>query len=74
MDLYTMRNFVTFTIPQIFLVTLNKARFMGGACSTYWGLGNSYKILVGKYKRETLLSSPGRRCQDNIKTNLKKIV
>jgi hypothetical protein len=45
---------------------------MGGACSAYGeGIG-VYRILVEKPGGKRLLGRPGRRWEDNIKTNLQE--
>jgi hypothetical protein len=46
---------------------------MGGACSTNGEKRNAYRILVGKPEGKRLLERPRRRCEDNIKMDLRKI-
>jgi hypothetical protein len=40
---------------------------MGGPCSTYYGGGVLYRVLVGKPELKRTLERPRRRLRDNIK-------
>jgi hypothetical protein len=46
---------------------------MGRACSTNGEKMNSYGILVGKPEGKRPLGRPSRRCEDNIKIDLREI-
>jgi hypothetical protein len=44
---------------------------MGRACSTNGGKRNAYRILVGKPEKKRPLRRPRRRCEDNIRIDLR---
>jgi hypothetical protein len=46
---------------------------MGGACSAYEEMRNTYKILVGKPEGKRLLGRPTHGRENNIKMKLKDI-
>jgi hypothetical protein len=46
---------------------------MDGACSANGEKWNEYRILVGKPEGKRPLGRPRRRCEDNIKMNLREI-
>jgi hypothetical protein len=45
---------------------------MGRACSTYGEKRRTYRVLVGKPEEIWPLGRPRRRCEDNIKMDLKR--
>jgi hypothetical protein len=46
---------------------------MGMACSTRRGIRNAYRILVGKLEGRRPLGRSRRRCENNIKMDLREI-
>jgi hypothetical protein len=46
---------------------------MGGACSTYGGRRDVYRVLMGKPEGKTLFGKPGLRWEDNIKMDLQEV-
>jgi hypothetical protein len=46
---------------------------MGMACSTNGENKNAYRILVGKPEGKRPLGRPRRRCEDNIKMDLREL-
>jgi len=44
-----------------------------GSCSTHGEMKNVYKILVGKPDRKSPLGRTRRRCEDNIRIDLREI-
>jgi hypothetical protein len=50
-----------------------KKNEMFGACSTSWGEERSIGVLEGKPEGKRPLGRPGRRWEDNIKTDLQEV-
>ena len=46
---------------------------MGGACGTYGGTTDVYRVLVGKLEGKKQLGRPRRRWKDNIKMCLREV-
>ena len=46
---------------------------MGGACGMYGDRSGAYRGLVGRPDGKVTLGRPRRRCEDNIKTDLKDV-
>ena len=46
---------------------------MGGACSAYEGKERRMQVSVGKPEGKSRLARSGRRCEDNIKMDLREV-
>jgi hypothetical protein len=46
---------------------------MGGACNSFGEGSGVYKVLVERPEGKRPLSSPGRKCEDNIKIDLQEV-
>jgi hypothetical protein len=62
-----------YSSPNTIGVITSWKNVMGGACSAYWERRGAYGVLVGKREGKRPLGRPKRRCEDNIKRDLREV-
>jgi len=71
---YIMRNFVTCTLHHIFFLMIKSRRMRWAGHVPHMGkMTNSYKILIGKTRREEPLGRPKHRWENNIRMDIREI-
>jgi hypothetical protein len=61
------------TYPQVMFIITIQGPEMGRTCSMHEEKRNAYRILVGKQEGMRPLGRPRRRCEDNIRMDLREI-